>query len=70
MLKIGDFSKFTQVSVRMLRHYDDLGVLKPVHVDRDTGDRYYSMQQLPQLHRILALSLPHSGARSPMAFSI
>ena len=29
MLKIGDFSKLSRVSIRMLRHYDDIGLLKP-----------------------------------------
>ena len=55
MLKIGDFSHLSHVSVRMLRHYDELGLLKPVQVDRFTGYRYYSIEQLPRLNRILAL---------------
>ena len=42
MLKIGDFSHLSHVSVRMLRHYDQLGLLKPIQVDRFTGYRYYS----------------------------
>lgn len=55
MLKIGDFSRLGQVSVRMLRHYDELGLLKPAQVDRFTEYRYYTIKQLPRLHRILAL---------------
>ncbi len=55
MYKIGDFSQIGQVSVRMLRHYDKLGLLKPQHVDEWTGYRYYVLDQLPRLHRILAL---------------
>ncbi|MBD2251706.1 MerR family transcriptional regulator [Nostoc parmelioides] len=55
MFKIGDFSRLGQVSVRMLRHYDDLGLLKPAHVDRFTDYRYYKIEQLPRLNRILAL---------------
>jgi DNA-binding transcriptional MerR regulator len=55
MFKIGDFSRLSQVSVNTLRHYDELGLLKPLHVDRFTGYRYYSIEQLPQLQRILAL---------------
>jgi DNA-binding transcriptional MerR regulator len=61
MFKIGDFSRLGQVSVRMLRHYDDLGLLKPAHVDPFTDYRYYTIEQLPQLNRILAfkdLGLP------------
>ncbi len=55
MFKIGDFSKLSQVSVKTLRYYDELGLLKPVEVDRWTGYRYYSAHQLPRLNRILAL---------------
>lgn len=55
MFKIGDFSKLSQVSVKTLRYYDELGLLKPVEVDRFTGYRYYSADQLPRLNRILAL---------------
>lgn len=55
MFKIGEFSRIGQVSVRMLRHYDKLGLLKPDEVDHFTGYRYYTLAQLPRLHRILAL---------------
>lgn len=55
MLKIGDFSKLSFVSVKTLRFYDEMGLLKPVEVDRFTGYRYYSASQLPQLNRILML---------------
>ncbi len=55
MFRIGEFSKIAQVSGRLLRYYDELGLLKPVHIDRETGYRYYSAQQLPELNRILAL---------------
>lgn len=54
MLKIGDFSKLSQVTVKALRLYDQLGLLKPAHIDEFTGYRYYSVQQLPRLNRILA----------------
>lgn len=55
MIKIGEFSKLVQVSVPTLRYYDQVGLLKPLEVDRFTGYRYYSASQLPRLHRILAL---------------
>ena len=55
MIKIGDFARFSQVSVATLRHYDELGLLKPIAVDRWSGYRYYSVSQLPRLNRILAL---------------
>ena len=55
MLKIGDFSKLSRVSVRMLRHYDDIGLLRPAYIDRFTDYRYYSETQLPTVCRITAL---------------
>jgi effector-binding domain-containing protein len=55
MFKIGDFSKLSQVSVRTLRYYEEMGLLKPIEVDRFTSYRYYSVDQLPRLNRILAL---------------
>lgn len=55
MFKIGDFSKLSQVSVKALRLYDQMGLLKPSQVDRFTSYRYYSASQLSRLNRILAL---------------
>jgi DNA-binding transcriptional MerR regulator len=55
MFKIGDLSKLTQVSLKALRYYDELGLLKPAEVDPFTGYRYYSFDQLPRLNRIRAL---------------
>lgn len=55
MFKIGEFSRLSRVSVRMLRHYDHLGLLTPSQTDKFTGYRYYSADQLPRLNRILAL---------------
>jgi DNA-binding transcriptional MerR regulator len=55
MLKIGEFSHLGRVSVRMLRHYDAAGLLKPAEVDHLSGYRFYAVEQLPRLNRILAL---------------
>ncbi len=55
MFTIGDFARFAGVSVRMLRHYDALGLLPPAYVDPTTGYRHYSAGQFPRLHRLLAL---------------
>ena len=55
MFKIGEFSKLSQVTVKTLRYYDEIGLLKPAEVDRFTSYRYYSVDQLPRLNRILAL---------------
>ena len=55
VIRIGDFSKLSQVSIKTLRYYDEMGLFKPINVDRFTGYRYYSASQLPRLNRILAL---------------
>ena len=55
MLKIGDFSKLSRVSIRMLRHYDDIGLLKPAEIDSFTGYRYYREDQLFTIGRITSL---------------
>ena len=53
MLRIGDFSKISRVSVKALRFYDEIGLLKPSYVDHFTGYRYYTAELLPRLNRIL-----------------
>lgn len=55
MLKIGDFSKLTRVSIRMLRHYDEIGLVKPHFIDDATGYRYYTVDQIPRINRIFVL---------------
>lgn len=55
MFTVGEFSRLAQVSSRSLRYYDEIGLLKPIHLDRFTGYRYYSAEQMPVLNRILAL---------------
>jgi DNA-binding transcriptional MerR regulator len=55
MLTIGEFARLGQVSPRRLRHYDQLGLLVPERVDRETGYRSYGVHQLVRLHRLLAL---------------
>src|SRR5690348_11923676 len=55
MFTIGDFARHGQVSVRMLRHYDAIGLLRPAHVDPVTGYRSYTAHQLSRLNRVVAL---------------
>ena len=55
LLKIGEFSKLSRISVRMLRHYDEIGLLKPAQTDSFTDYRYYREDQLPAAGRIAAL---------------
>jgi effector-binding domain-containing protein len=54
-MQIGDFSKLSMVSVKALRYYDEIGLLKPERVDQFTGYRHYSAVQLSKLNRIIAL---------------
>jgi DNA-binding transcriptional MerR regulator len=55
VFKIGDFSRIARVSCRLLRYYDELGLLRPAIVDSGTGYRLYSASQLSRLNRILVL---------------
>lgn len=55
MFKIGEFSKIAQVSLRMLRHWDAIDLFRPARVDPDSGYRYYSAEQIPEVNRIVAL---------------
>jgi DNA-binding transcriptional MerR regulator/effector-binding domain-containing protein len=52
---IGEFARHGRVSVRMLRHYDAIGLLRPACVDPSTGYRSYQASQLAELNRIIAL---------------
>jgi len=55
MFTIGEFAQHGRVSVRMLRHYDAIGLLRPACVDPVTGYRSYKVSQLAELNRLLAL---------------
>ncbi|MGC4846711.1 MerR family transcriptional regulator [Micromonospora sp. DT15] len=55
MFTIGDFARLGRVSVRMLRHYDSIGLLPPASVDPHTGYRFYRADQLRRLNRVIAL---------------
>ena len=54
-LKIGEFSKMMQVTVKTLRHYEQKGLLVPYEVDEWTGYRYYSITQMQRLNTIRGL---------------
>lgn len=55
MFQIGEFAQIAQVSGRLLRFYDQEGLLAPEWTAPVTGYRYYGIRQLPRLNRILAL---------------
>jgi DNA-binding transcriptional MerR regulator/effector-binding domain-containing protein len=46
-LSIGDFSRATHLTIKTLRHYHQLGLLEPVHVDAHSGYRRYAAEQIP-----------------------
>jgi DNA-binding transcriptional MerR regulator len=54
-LKVGEFSRLCQVPVKTLRYYDEIGLFAPSEIDRFTSYRYYALDQLPRIHRIMAL---------------
>lgn len=64
MLKIGEFSILSQISIHMLRHYDNIGLLTPEYIDDFTGYRYYSECQLPIANKIQALKSMGLGLTS------
>lgn len=55
MFRIGEFSRLSQVSIRMLRYYDETGLLKPAKVDPLSGYRLYSVEQIKVLQKIVLL---------------
>jgi DNA-binding transcriptional MerR regulator len=55
MLKIGEFSSLSQITIHMLRHYNDIGLLMPVYIDDFTGYRYYNENQIPIANKINSL---------------
>jgi len=55
MFRIGEFSKLSKTTIKTLRYYDEIGLLKPEEVDKFTSYRYYKTDQLVILHRIQAL---------------
>jgi DNA-binding transcriptional MerR regulator len=55
MLKIGDFSRLTNIPIKTLRYYDEIGLLKSASVESENKYRYYGTEQLIELNKILAL---------------
>lgn len=59
MLSIGEFSRHGKVTAKALRYYDEIGLLRPAHVSRETGYRYYDVGQLKTLALIGRLKAYH-----------
>jgi len=54
LYRIGEFSRMSKITIKTLRYYDEVGLLKPENVDELTGYRFYTTQQLVKLHKIQA----------------
>jgi DNA-binding transcriptional MerR regulator len=70
LLSIGDFSRMTFLSVKTLRHYHDVGLLPPAHVDEHSGYRYYRLDQVTTaqlIRRFRSLDLPVEEVRTVLA---
>jgi effector-binding domain-containing protein len=55
LVPIGRFSRLCRLTIPALRHYDELGLLRPAAIDPDTGYRYYSLAQADEAERIRVL---------------
>ncbi|MGN1334448.1 MAG: MerR family transcriptional regulator, partial [Anaerovoracaceae bacterium] len=55
MYKIGMFAQMNHITVKALRFYEEQGLLSPAFVDSENGYRYYTMNQMADIHRITAL---------------
>jgi len=55
MLKIGEFSKTAGMTIKALRHYENLGLIRPYWIDKYTGYRYYEESQVLLVRRIIYL---------------
>lgn len=55
MFRVGEFSNLSKISVKMLRHYDEIGLLIPSSIDDVTGYRYYSAAKLMEAQKIVSL---------------
>jgi DNA-binding transcriptional MerR regulator len=70
LFTIGDFARATHLSVKTLRHYDDVGLLVPAEVDSVTGYRRYQAVQIPTAHvirRLRDLEMPLSEIHEVLA---
>lgn len=55
MFRIGEFSKMSKTTIKTLRYYDEIGLLKPEETDKFTSYRFYTTNQLVKLHHIQSL---------------
>ncbi|WP_034263710.1 MerR family transcriptional regulator [Actinospica robiniae] len=71
-LTVGDFSRITHLSIKTLRHYHQVGLLDPDHIDPDTGYRYYTPDQIPTaqvIRRLRDLDMPIADVKAVLSTS-
>jgi DNA-binding transcriptional MerR regulator len=69
-LTVGDFSRATQLTIKTLRHYHEIGLLEPAEVDPQTSYRYYKPLQIPQaqvIRRLRDLDMPVADVKAVLA---
>lgn len=64
LFSVGEMAQLFHINIRTLRYYDEIGILKPEYVNKDTNYRYYSTKQFERLNtikylRALDVSLEH-----------
>lgn len=57
LIRIGEIAGFFNVSVKAIRVYEKMGIIKPAKIDTQTGYRYYTADQVHQLNALLELKL-------------
>lgn len=55
IFRIGEFARLNKVTIKTLRYYDEIGILTPDKIDKMTGYRYYSANQIMKLNKIIRL---------------
>lgn len=55
LLQIGEFARLTNLPVRTIRYYGDLGLLPPAEVDPSSGYRKYRIDQVERVAQLVAL---------------
>ena len=70
LLSIGTFANMTRLSIKALRLYDQLEILQPLHIDPQSGYRYYGIDQVPgarMLRNMRDMDMPLATIRRMLA---
>lgn len=55
MLRIGDFAKIFNITVKTVRYYEEIGLIVPKYIDIYTGYRYFDEENINRMKEILSL---------------